>query len=217
VDVPMNTFLRLPFTTRRKVLSLGVQDDVSVLDDYSPYVNLTLTIFCQPCVSTLPAKELLRSLTFGVTYDQALRVYLSRSTHKDSVMLLTRLLQCTPTSTTPLAREPDTLDGPSGHYQLIFCLHLITAISRIIPEGRHALANAGVIEYLIQVLQKEIPDSYFAHIATHIDHSEIPRIIRESGLTHLVQDRGAIITQIQPAIEEVFSALFPAASNPQFH
>lgn len=40
--IPTDTPPRPPFTTRRKALLLGVEDDVFVADDYSPYLSVSL-------------------------------------------------------------------------------------------------------------------------------------------------------------------------------
>jgi hypothetical protein len=39
---PTDTLPRLPFTTRRKAILLGTNSDVSVSDDFSPYVGISL-------------------------------------------------------------------------------------------------------------------------------------------------------------------------------
>ncbi|KAF9458494.1 hypothetical protein BDZ94DRAFT_1270583 [Collybia nuda] len=219
--------LRKPlFATRCRALLLGVEDDVFkdndfspyldifVDDDHSPYLNISLRTICsQPCVSTIPPEELLNSLTFEVTHGQALRVYLSWSPHRNKVALLSRLLGCMPIST-PDVNGPDERDGFSGRYQLLFCLHFISVIAQTIRGGRRALLEADVVRYLVRILQTEIPDSYFARKTVLLDHSDVPRIIWENGLSYLVKDSDGPSTGLQLAIQEAFAALFPLFSSP---
>lgn len=44
------------------------------------------------CVSQIDTEELINSLTFGVEYDQALRVFLKRSSYKKKVALLSNMI-----------------------------------------------------------------------------------------------------------------------------
>lgn len=89
-------------------------------------------------------------------------------------------------------------------------MHFIGVIAKTIPGGRRALLGAGVVQYLVRILQTEIPDSYFARITALVDLSDIPRIIWENGVSYLVKDRVGPSTRLQRAIQEAFAALFPS-------
>jgi hypothetical protein len=67
-----------------------------------------------------------------------------------------------------------------------------------------------VIDFLVQIVQTEVPDSHIAIIASHAheDHN-IPAIIREQGLAHLLGGPLARTSRLIGLIFTAFSALFP--------
>lgn len=188
------------------------------------------------CISEVPTEELVNSLAFWVDYDQALRVYLLRNHYDKKVALLSRIIkyllehrsviflfspevntdshvaECKSSSAPSVPSEPSVrLDTPRMRYRLLFFLRLITVVGWG-PSNRAALLDAGVIDFLVQIVQTEVPDSYIAIIASHehedLDQS-IPAVIREQGLAHLLGGPLAKTSRLVGLISSAFSALFP--------
>ncbi|KAJ6526670.1 hypothetical protein B0H19DRAFT_544231 [Mycena capillaripes] len=209
-----------PFTSREKSLFLTSERDIPD-DDSLLYLTLDLPAVAKlGCVSEIDIKVLINSLTFGVEYDQALRVFLLRSRYNKKVALFSGMIQymleqsSSPTTSSPkpsIHPWPDTL---RSRYRLLFFLRLITAAAWG-PSNRAALLDAGVIDFLVQTVQTEIPDSYIAIMAPHAheDHS-IPAIIREQGLAHLLGGALAKTSRLVGLISTAFSALFPEDVEP---
>ncbi|KAG6844009.1 hypothetical protein H0H87_010732 [Tephrocybe sp. NHM501043] len=183
-----------PFKIRRRALFLGPDSDVA-LDEQSPFVGITLPDVCsQPSISEIPPDKLLRLLSFNVTYDQALRVFLSRSSHKQKVMLLSKLFWCMSKLVKP---GTGLLDDPLWRYQYSFSLHFITAVARSDPQNKEALIDAGAANYLVDSL-RAMPKAYAA--AT--------QIIREYGFSGLLKLGSVPDHTIQQSIVSAITALF---------
>ncbi|KAF8155203.1 hypothetical protein K438DRAFT_2026476 [Mycena galopus ATCC 62051] len=198
-----------PLTSRDKALFLSSERDVP--DDDSPlYLSLDLPAVAKlVCVSEMDIEELVDSLTFGVEYDQAFRVFLSRSCYKKKVALLSSMvLHMLEHGSMPVVKTKSS-NGFETRYRLLFFLRLIAAAAWS-PSNRAALIDAGVINFLVQIVQTEVPDSYMAIIASH-DHEDkdIPPIIHEQGLTLLLGGPLAKTSRLVGLIASAFSALFP--------
>ncbi|KAJ7436891.1 hypothetical protein B0H11DRAFT_2108939 [Mycena galericulata] len=208
----------VPFTSREKALFLNSERDIPD-DDSILYLTLDLPVIAQlVCVSEVPTEDLVNSLAFGVNYDQALRVFLLRNHYNAKVTLLARVIRymLEHGSTTSIPSESSLpLDSLRLRYRLLLFLRLITVIAWG-PSNRAALLDAGVIAFLVQIVQTEIPDSYIAIIASHrhkedLDQS-IPTIIREQGLAHLLGGPLAKTSRLVGLISSAFGALFPEDS-----
>ncbi|KAF5387900.1 hypothetical protein D9615_000815 [Tricholomella constricta] len=188
-----------PFQVRRKVMLLGPESDVT-FDDHYPFNGLSLPDICaQPCVSTIPPNELLKSLTFQVTHDQAVRVFLARSSHKRKVMLLSGLLLCFTRAISDAEKDLETRNDALWRYQFSFSLHFITRVARSSPANKKSLLDAGAISYLVNSLRVVMPDAY----------GPATDIIREQGLAAFVKTRDNLPNpRIQQSIFSAISALF---------
>ncbi|KAG6840097.1 hypothetical protein C0991_008995 [Blastosporella zonata] len=183
-----------PFKIRRQALLLGPESDVA-LDEHSPFIGLSLLDICaQPSVSEIPSEELLRSLCFHVTHDQALRVFLARSSHKNKVMLLSSLLLC-------LSKSVETgiglLNDPLWRYQYSFSLHFIVAIARSGTKNKKALLDAGAANYLVESL-RVMPKAY----------AYATDMIREHGFQGFLKLGEVPDHTIQQSIFSAISSLF---------
>ncbi|KAJ7133168.1 hypothetical protein C8R44DRAFT_772000 [Mycena epipterygia] len=203
-----------PFTCREKALFLNSERDVP--DDESLlYLTLNLPAACKVgCVSKVPTEELVNSLAFEVVHDQSLRVFLLRSRYNEKVELLSRVIKYMLHHGSALSRSsvhPDTL---RSRYRLLFFLRLIAAIAWG-PSNRAALLDAGVIDFLVRIVQTEVPESYTAIIAAAHDHeAHIPAIIREQGLARLLGGPLAKTSRLVGLISTAFAALFPGDTEP---
>ncbi|KAJ6542205.1 hypothetical protein DFH09DRAFT_46967 [Mycena vulgaris] len=212
----LDTFEIPSFACREKVLLLTSEQDIP--DDESLlYLTLDLPTACKPgCISEFDTEELVNSLAFDVLYDQALRVFLLRSSYDEKVELLARIVEYM----LEAGSAPPPVSGPSTHletlrarYRLLFFLRLITATAWG-PSNRAALLDAGVIDLLVQIVQTDIPDSYLAIIASQAHEEHIPAIIREQGLAHLLGGPLAKTSRLVRLISEAFAALFPGDVEP---
>ncbi|KAJ7125791.1 hypothetical protein C8R43DRAFT_1111457 [Mycena crocata] len=206
-----------PFASREKALFLNAERDIPD-DDSALYLYIDLPAVSKlVCVSEMDTSNLINSLTFGVDYDQALRVFLLRNHYTKKVQLLSRMikymLEQSSTPPTPSSASVN-LDALRSRYRLLFFLRLLTAVAWG-PSNRAALIDAGVIDLLVQIVQTEVPDSYVAIIAAQAhDDASIPAIIREQGLAHLLGGPLARTSRLIGLISSAFSALFPENAEP---
>ncbi|KAJ7058721.1 hypothetical protein C8F01DRAFT_1255138 [Mycena amicta] len=150
-----------PFTTRERVLFLNSERDL-VDGDSSLYLALDLpSLIKVDCISKLRTATLVNSLAFTVEYDQALRVFLLRSPYNAKVALLSRIIKFMHETSRSRTTSPtaDAEDALRARYRLLFMLKLISATAWG-PSNRAALLDAGVIGFLVQVVQTEVPGSY---------------------------------------------------------
>ncbi|KAJ6612855.1 hypothetical protein B0H10DRAFT_2222745 [Mycena sp. CBHHK59/15] len=194
-----------PFTSRTKAMFLTPETDVPD-DDSLLYLTLDLPTVCKlPPVSELDPEELLNSLPFDVAHDQALRVFLLRSPHAKKVQILSGLIKHMLENGNPSS----PLYNLRSRYRLLFFLRLIAAASWN-SNNRTALVDAGVVDFLVQIIGTEVPGSYMAILAGHESADRnIPAIIREHGLTHLLSGPLAQTSRLVRLIATAFSALFP--------
>jgi len=179
-------------------------------DENSPYPHVSLPELTKMgCVSSMPPGYLLRSLTFELTLDQSLRVFLIRSSYPKRVAFLSGLIKY-------VSERSDTemtvQDEFRTRYELLFFLSLVAKIASRQPTNKRALFDAGILQFLIHILQAEVPDTYMAVIASH-DPSDISNIIREHGLRHLLNERAAQSSRILRFIYAAFAALFEHAAS----
>lgn len=169
----------------------------------------------------MPPDYLLRSLTFELTFDQSLRVFLVRSSYPKKVTFLSGLIKymserrwasisMSAPNINAKVSQTDTgmtvQDEFRARYELLFFLSLVAAIARQ-TANKQALFDAGILQFLIHILQAEVPGTYMAVIASR-DPSDISNIIREHGLGHLLNERAAQSSRILRFISAVFAALF---------
>lgn len=107
---------------------------------------------------------------------------------------------CNRTSTADLIGNQFSL-----RYQLLFSLKLLAEIAQ---NNKEALLDAGVASYLMDVLRKEIPDSYLAIITSRNDTWSVANTIRECGLSGLLNGRGSTDARMRHAIYAAFAAIF---------
>ncbi|KAG5723709.1 hypothetical protein E4T56_gene10003, partial [Termitomyces sp. T112] len=161
------------FKIRCEALLLGPDSDV-VFVERSHFIGISLVGLCsQPSISEIPSKELLKSLVFDITHDQALRVFLARGSYNDKVSLLSRLF---------LRLWQSVTAGPISankmwRYHFLFSLHFIAAIARSSFENKRALLHAGAAKYLVHALRVVKPDTYKSAM----------EMIREHGLSGLLK------------------------------
>ncbi|KAJ6479520.1 hypothetical protein C8R47DRAFT_1322712 [Mycena vitilis] len=207
-----------PFTLREKSIFLDSGRDIPDGDSLL-YLTLDLPVIAKlVCVSELSVEELVNSLAFSVQYDQALRVFLLRTSYKEKVELLSSMIQfmreqssATLNSSSTSSAHPDTL---RPRYRLLFFLRLIAAVAWG-PSNRAALLDAGVIDFLVHIVQTEVPESYIAITASHApEEQNIPAIIREHGLAHLLGGPLAKTSRLVGLITAAFSVLFPEDAKP---
>jgi hypothetical protein len=88
----------------------------------------------------------------------------------------------------------------------LFSLRLLAEIAQ---NSQQALLDAGVITYLMDVLRKEIPDSYLAIITSQSDRWSIADTIQECGLSGLLNiGQASPDAPMRRAIYAAFAALF---------
>ncbi|KAJ6453373.1 hypothetical protein C8R45DRAFT_1083102 [Mycena sanguinolenta] len=204
-----------PFTSRERTLFLDSKQDV--LDDDSPlYVALDLPAVANlVCVSEMDTEELVNSLAFGVEYDQAFRVFLSRSPYGKKVELLSKMVSQMLEHDAVPPESTRQMDGLRTRYRVLFFLRLIAAAAWS-PSNRAALIDAGVVDFLVQTVQTEVPESYADIIASsgHEHKVHIPAIIKEQGLAKLLIGPLAKTSRLVGLIAAAFSALFPGDAGP---
>ncbi|KAJ7212534.1 hypothetical protein GGX14DRAFT_393433 [Mycena pura] len=172
-----------PFASRERALFLNGEQNIPD-DDSSLYLTLDLPAIAKlGCVSELETAELVNSLAFGVEYDQPLRVFLLRGPYNQKVALLSRVFKYIHenSSSPSLPAHPDTL---RSRYRLLFVLKLISAAAWG-PSNRAALLDAGVVGFLVRVVQTEVPGSYSgiadAQIQTRQETETHPSRQRDGG------------------------------------
>jgi hypothetical protein len=96
----------------------------------------------------------------------------------------------------------------SLRHQLLFFLGLLTEVAQ---DNKQALLDAGAAIYLMDVLRKELPDSYLVLITSRSKTWSITNIIEECGLSGLLNGRGLPDVRMRHAIYASFAALFTEA------
>lgn len=200
---PEHRFISATDSVATTPILLDADKDVT-FDDYSSYFTLSIADMCgAPYVTKIHPDHLLLSLATEVTHRQALRVYLARSSQADKITLLSGIVQA---MSRTMSETTDLIDSdfPLRH-QRLFSLRLLVEIAQ---DNRQALLDAGVAAYLMDVLRKEIPDSYLAIITSRSDTWSIANTIKECGLSGLLDGRGSPDARMRHAIYAVFAALF---------
>ncbi|KAF7333273.1 hypothetical protein MSAN_02421800 [Mycena sanguinolenta] len=204
----------VPFTSRERTLFLDSKQNIPD-DDCSLYMSLDLpTVAKLVCVSEVDTEELINSLTFGVEYDQAFRVFLSRSPYGKKVELLSKMILHMLEEGSASSNTARQLDRSRTRYRVLFFLRFIAAAAWS-PSNRAALIDAGVIDFLVRTVQTEVPESYADIIASsdHEDRVHIPAIIKEQGLAPLLGGPLAKTSRLVGLIAAAFSALFPGDTD----
>ncbi|KAF7296847.1 hypothetical protein MIND_00916000 [Mycena indigotica] len=150
-----------PFATRERVMFLNSERDILEADLVLYGTINLLSLIALPCISGLDSPQLFAGLAFGVEYDQALRVYLLTSPYKAKVALLSRIFR--------YVREYSARkeDGLRSRYSVLFALKLVSAAAWG-PSNRAALLDAGVIGFLVRIVETEVPQSYAGIAASQI-------------------------------------------------
>ncbi|KAG6877077.1 hypothetical protein C0993_010464 [Termitomyces sp. T159_Od127] len=184
-----------PFKVRREALLLGPDSDVALVER-SPFSEISLVDLCtQPDISAITPDELLHSLVFHVTHDQALRVFLARNSYQEKLLLLSRLFSCLSESLRLEVGSP--WENVLWRYQFSFSLHFIAAISRSSPENKRVLLHAGAAKYLVDALRVVMPDSHESAIG----------MVREHGLFGLLKLSSVPHPPMQQSLLSAISAL----------
>ncbi|KAJ7098581.1 hypothetical protein B0H15DRAFT_821299 [Mycena belliarum] len=204
-----------PFTCRERALLLTCEQNIPN-DESFLYLDLNLPMACKlGCVSELDTEQLVNLLTFQVIYDQSLRVFLLRKSYNAKLDLLSRMIRyMLEHGSAPSAQSAPHPNALRSRYRLLFFLRLIMAIAWG-PSNRAALLDAGVVEFLVRIVQTEVPDSYMAIIgASQTTQDHIPAVIREQGLAHVLGGPLAKTSRLVRLISGAFSALFPGDVDP---
>ncbi|KAK7038614.1 hypothetical protein R3P38DRAFT_2906717 [Favolaschia claudopus] len=215
----------VPLTSRERSLLLNSEQDIP--DDESNsnlYLVLDLPrVVALPPIPEVAAEVLIHSLAFSVEFDQSFRVFLFRSQYEEKVALFADMIQhmVNQSSSPAPPSTPSSEDILRPRYRLLFFLHLIKAAAWS-PSNRAALLDAGVIDFLLHIVHREVPESYFAilgvdqearYSGAYYANDDII-IEKERGLGLLLNGPLAKTSRLVGLISAAFEALFPGEITP---
>ncbi|KAK6969376.1 hypothetical protein R3P38DRAFT_3146139 [Favolaschia claudopus] len=213
----------VPLTSRERTLLLTSEQDIPD-DESNLYLVLDLPrVAALPPIPEVTAEALIHSLAFSVEFDQSFRVFLVRSQYEEKVALFDNMFQhmVNHSSSPAPFSTPSSEDTLRTRYRLLFFLHLIKAVAWS-PSNRAALLDAGVIDFLVHIVRREVPESYFAILGVDQEArysgayyaNDHVIIEKERGLGLLLNGPLAKTSRLVGLISAAFEALFPGDISP---